>query len=309
MRRTGAPGPYVSERAWGTVREDYSADGQAWQYLPHDQARSRTYRWSEDGMAAVCDETQTFVLGLALWNGVDPILKERMFGLSGPEGNHGEDVKDYWWYLDSTPTHSWMTWRYHYPQREFPYADLVPENARRGKLEREYELVDTGVFDDGRYWVVTVDHAKADTRDLLTRITVENRGPEEATIHVLPTLWFRNTWSFELPRQVPVPLITASGGRLVAQHPDLETLTLGGSGEPELLFCDNESNAQRLWGEPGARPFPRTGSTTMSYVVCPRSTRSKPGPRLRCTTRSPCPPVGPQRYGSGSCPPRTRLPT
>src|SRR3954451_6621156 len=154
-------GPYVSERAWGTVREDYSEYGEPWEFCPHDHARSRTYRWNEDGMAAVCDEEQTWCLGLALWNGVDPILKERMFGLTGPEGNHGEDVKEYWWYLDSTPTHSWMTWRYHYPHGAFPYGELVHTNVQRGRGEPEYELVDTGIFDDDRYWAVTVDYAKA----------------------------------------------------------------------------------------------------------------------------------------------------
>ncbi len=154
-------GPYLSERAWGTVREDYSADGNAWDFFPHDHARSRVYRWNEDGMAGFCDATQNWCLSLALWNGVDPILKERMFGLTGPQGNHGEDAKEYWWYLDSTPTHSWNTWRYHYPQREFPYQDLISVNAGRGKLEPEYELVDTGAFDENRYWVVTVDYAKA----------------------------------------------------------------------------------------------------------------------------------------------------
>ena len=188
-------GPYLSERAWGTVREDYSADGDAWSFFPHEHARSRVYRWNEDGMAGFSDETQNWCLALGVWNGVDPILKERMFGLTGPQGNHGEDVKEYWWYLDGTPTHSWNTWRYHYPQREFPYTDLVAENARRGKLEPEYELVDTDAFDDDRYWVVTVDYAKAGPRDLLMQITVENAGPDEATLHVLPTLWFRNTWS------------------------------------------------------------------------------------------------------------------
>src|SRR5947209_2278992 len=153
-------GPYLSERGWGTVREDYSATGEAWDFVPHDAARSKAYRWNEDGMAGVCDLSQTWCLSLALWNGVDPILKERMFGLTGSQGNHGEDVKDYWWYLDSTPTHSWMTWRYHYPQREFPYWPLVSENGRRGKSDPEFELVDTGVFDESRFWVVTVDYAK-----------------------------------------------------------------------------------------------------------------------------------------------------
>jgi hypothetical protein len=252
-------GPYVSERAWGTVREDYSEHGEAWEFFPHDHARSRTFRWSEDGLAAVCDDTQTFVLGLTLWNGVDPILKERIFGLTGNEGNHGEDAKEYWWYLDSTPTHSWMSWRYHYPQSEFPYADLVAENHRRGKLDREYELADTAIFDHNRYWAVTVDHAKAGPRDLLTRITVENRGPDEATLHLLPTLWFRNTWAWGLPGQDAVPSIIASDGRLVAESKNCGTLTLGGSGEPELLFCDNETNNERLWGVPGRSAYPKDG--------------------------------------------------
>src|SRR5215210_7299406 len=176
-------GPYLAERAWGTVREDYSEHGTAWDYFPHDHARSRAYRWNEDGMAGICDDRQTFCFALALWNGVDPILKERMFGLGGHSGNHGEDVKDYWWYVDSTPTHSWMSWRYHYPQSAFPYGDLVAENAGRGHDEPEYELVDTGVFADDRFWSVQVDYAKAAPRDLLMRVTVRNLGPETATLH------------------------------------------------------------------------------------------------------------------------------
>ena len=252
-------GPYVSERAWGTVREDYSADGSAWDYLPHDHARSRAYRWSEDGLAAVSDDHQTFCLGLALWNGVDPILKERIFGLTGPEGNHGEDAKEYWWYLDSTPTHSWMRWRYHYPQAPFPYDDLVAENARRGKQEREYELVDTGVFADSRYWAVTVDYAKAGPTDLCMVIRVENRGPDEATLHLLPTLWFRNTWAWGIEGHDRIPSIRAVGGELRAEHPHLGNLTLAGDGEPAPLFCDNETNAPRLFGVPGRSAYPKDG--------------------------------------------------
>jgi hypothetical protein len=252
-------GPYVAERAWGTVREDYSEHGEAWDHLPHDHARSRTYRWNEDGMAAVCDTAQTFCLGLALWNGVDPILKERMFGLAGPQGNHGEDVKEYWWYTDSTPTHSWMSWRYHYPQRQFPYADLVAENARRGKDQPEYELVDTGVFAGDRYWVVEVDYAKAATHDLLMQIRVTNQGPDEATLHVLPTLWFRNTWAWGLPGQDKIPVIRRDGARLVAEHHRLGRLTLQGDGDPRYAFCDNETNAERLWGVPGRSVFPKDG--------------------------------------------------
>src|SRR5947209_14126726 len=163
-------GPYVSERAWGTVREDYSADGSAWTYFPHDHARSRAYRWNEDGLAGICDDRQTLCLALAFWNGADPILKERIFGLAGPEGNHGEDAKEYWWYLDSTPTHSWMRWRYMYPQHAFPYDELVRVNAQRGRFDPEYELADTGVFSGGRYWEVTADFAKASPEDILVRV-------------------------------------------------------------------------------------------------------------------------------------------
>jgi hypothetical protein len=252
-------GPYLSERAWGTVREDYSEHGTAWDFFPHDHARSRTYRWNEDGLAGVCDDRQTFCLALALWNGRDPILKERIFGLTGPEGNHGEDAKEYWWYLDSTPTHSWMTWRYHYPQAEYPYADLVAENGRRGAHDPEYELVDTGVFDDDRYWAVTVDYAKAGPEDLCMRITVANRGPQEATIHVLPTLWFRNTWAWGLPGQDAVPVVRADGDRLVADHAGLGRLTLAASPGGSNLFCDNETNAQRLFGVAGRSDFPKDG--------------------------------------------------
>jgi Mannosylglycerate hydrolase MGH1-like glycoside hydrolase domain len=252
-------GPYVSERAWGTVREDYSEDGQAWDFFPHDHARSRAYRWSEDGLAAVCDARQTFCLGLALWNGLDPILKERPFGLTGPQGNHGEDVKDYWWYVDSTPTHSWMTWRYHYPQRAFPYDDLVAENARRGRHDPEYELVDTGVFADDRFWAVQVDYAKAAPRDLLMRVTVHNHGPDEATLHLLPTLWFRNTWAWGLPGQDAVPRIGDVGGVLVAEHAALGTLSLASDGSPDLLFCDNETNTERLYGHRSRSAYPKDG--------------------------------------------------
>jgi hypothetical protein len=251
-------GPYVAERAWGTVREDYSASGQAWDYLPHDHARSRAYRWNEDGMAGVCDRRQTFCLALALWNGVDPILKERMFGLTGPEGNHGEDVKECWWYLDSTPTHSWMTWRYHYPQRPFPYDALVHHG--RGPHDPELELVDTGAFADDRYWAVTVEHAKAAPRDLCVRITVENRGPEPATLHVLPTLWFRNTWAWGLPGEDAVPRITSEGdSTLLAEHADLGRLVLTGQPGGAPLLCDNETNTMRLFGVPGRSSYPKDG--------------------------------------------------
>ncbi len=251
-------GPYVSERAWGTVREDYSDDGNAWDFFPHDHARSRVYRWNEDGMAAFCDEEQEWCLSLGLWNGVDPILKERMFGLTGPQGNHGEDVKEYWWYRDGTPTHSWNTWRYHYPQAPFPYDELVAQNAGRSKTEPEFELVDTGVFDDDRYWVVTVDYAKAGPTDLLMRITIENAGPEEATLHVLPQLWYRNTWSWGYPDRGR-PSLEAHDGRVVGRSSRAGRMVLVSDGDPEPLFCENETNTERLFGQPGLTPYPKDG--------------------------------------------------
>ncbi|WP_369134227.1 glucosidase [Modestobacter sp. I12A-02662] len=264
-------GPYVSERAWGTVREDYSADGGAWDYFPHDHARSRAYRWSEDGLAAVCDWQQRLCLGLALWNGADPILKERLFGLTGgriDRGNHGEDVKEYYWYVDAVPSHSWLHWRYHYPQRRFPYDDLVAENARRGPFDPEYELLDTGVFDDDRYWAVDVQYAKGGPDDLLMRIVVRNAGPDEATLHVLPTLWFRNTWSWDVGAHRPE--IRAADGDLVASHPDLgdHTLTVGTGPDgrrPDLVFCANDTNAARLFAATNPSPFPKDGIN--DYVV------------------------------------------
>jgi hypothetical protein len=263
-------GPYLSERAWGTVREDYSEDGEAWDYFPHDHARSRAYRWNEDGMAGFCDDRQTWCLALALWNGQDPILKERMFGLSGPEGNHGEDAKEYWWYLDATPTHSWNSWRYHYPQRAFPYHELVATNRSRGKREPEYELLDTGVFDQDRFWVVEVVYAKADPEDLLMLVRVTNQGPEQATIHILPTLWFRNTWAWGLPGQDALPSIRAGDGYLTARHRDTGTLTLSYDGAPTPLFCDNETNADRLWVAPNRSPYPKDAIN--DYVITGRDT-------------------------------------
>ncbi len=189
-------GPYLSERSWGTVREDYSGDGSAWEYFPHDHARSKTYRWGEDGIAGISDRCQYLCFALALWNGKDPILKERMFGLNGNEGNHGEDVKEYYFYLDSTPTHSYMKMLYKFPQAEFPYAGLVAENKRRGLSDFEYELVDTGIFEENRYFDVFVEYAKAGPDDILAKITITNRGPESADCYLLPTLWYRNTWSW-----------------------------------------------------------------------------------------------------------------
>ncbi|HEY1592898.1 MAG TPA: hypothetical protein VGF81_13970 [Solirubrobacteraceae bacterium] len=248
-------GPYLSERAWGTVREDYSADGDAWSFFPHDHARSRAYRWSEDGLGGICDDRQLLCFAFALWNGRDPILKERIFGLTGHEGNHGEDAKEYWWYLDCTPTHSWMRWRYAYPQQAFPYADLIAENARRDRLTPEYELLDTGVFADG-YWEVTVDYAKAGPDDICMRVQLRNAGSAPASVDLLPTLWFRNRWSWN--NDVPRPQVHEVGGALVAEDPELGTMALAGDGTPEPLFCENDSNTWRLWRAAGPE-FPKDG--------------------------------------------------
>jgi hypothetical protein len=258
-------GPYVSERAWGTVREDYSADGDAWHHFPYEQARSRAFRWSEDGLAGISDHRQTLCLAFAFWNGVDETLKERIFGLSGPQGNHGEDAKEYWWYLDCTPTHSWMCWRYHYPQAPFPYSDLITVNAQRSRLEPEYELIDTGVFDADRYWAITVEYAKAAPNDICVRLTICNAGPDAATIDALPTVWFRNTWAWESPDSVPSISAGATAEALVAQHQDLGRYTLVGDGEPDALFCDNETNAERLFGAPNRSPYPKDAMG--DYVV------------------------------------------
>jgi hypothetical protein len=258
-------GPYVSERQWGTVREDYSPDGEAWDYLPHDHARSRAYRWGEDGLAGFCDVEQRLCLALALWNGRDPILKERAFGLTGAQGNHGEDVKEYWWYLDAVPSHAWNRWRYHYPQAAYPYEDLVTQNASRGRADPEYELMDTGVFDDGRYWVVEVHYAKAGPDDILMAVQVTNAGPDPATVHVLPTAWLRNTWSWDPAAGGPRPVLAADGaGRVGISHPfGLEMEIIAGQGPagelPEVLFCENETNAARLFGARPVSPYPKDG--------------------------------------------------
>ena len=266
-------GPYVSERQWGTVREDYSAGGQAWDYLSHDMARSQAYRWGEDGMAGFCDAEQRLCLGLALWNGRDPILKERMFGLTGEQGNHGEDVKEYWWYLDALPSHAWNRWRYHYPQHAFPYDGLVSENARRGRHDPEYELLDTGVFEQDRYWIVEVDYAKADPRDLLMSVRVTNAGPDRERLHVLPTVWFRNTWSWTEGRSKPS--LTGTDDGVSIDHPFLGPLELiagpGPDGSaPVALFCDNETNLARLYGSSPATPYPKDGIN--DHVVQGRAT-------------------------------------
>ena len=247
-------GPYLSERQWGTVREDYSADGNAWAYFPHEQARSRAYRWGEDGIAGISDDEQRLCFALSLWNGQDPILKERLFGLTNAEGNHGEDVKEYYFYLDSTPTHSWMRMLYKYPQAEFPYQDLVAQNAKRSRTEMEYELLDTGVFQEDRYFDVFVEYAKAGPQDLLIRLRICNRGPAEAELHVLPTLWFRNTWSWKDGSPRP-SLKAGNGASIVATHPDLGEWRLESEGQPTLLFTENETNRERLWKQPNRTPY------------------------------------------------------
>jgi len=254
-------GPYLSERQWGTVREDYSEYGNCWDYFPHDHARSRAYRWGEDGIFGMTDREGRLCFALALWNGRDPILKERLFGLTGPEGNHGEDVKESYFYLESTPTHSWMKALYKYPQAEYPYARLVDENRRRGKLDPEYELVDTGAFGENRYFDVFVEYAKGSPNDVLIRITAANRGPESAPLHFLPTLWFRNTWSWGRTGEGywPKPRISReAGGALLAEHADLGRFRLDVENapvEPTLLFTENETNVARLFGSPNPQPY------------------------------------------------------
>jgi len=267
-REGGTPwkkwGPYLSERQWGTVREDYSQDGNAWDYFSHDQARSRAYCWGEDGLAGISDDKQQLCFAIALWNGRDPILKERLFGLTNSEGNHGEDVKEYYFYLDSTPTHSYMKYLYKYPQREFPYRDLVEKNRSRSREEFEYELLDTGVFDTDRYFDVFVEYAKADPEDMLIRITVHNRGSETAELHLLPTLWFRNTWSWGQDATKPT-IRQVEKGSALASHAQLGDRTLDCDGNPELLFTENESNAGRLWGQ--SNPSPYVKDAFHNYVV------------------------------------------
>jgi hypothetical protein len=251
-------GPYLSERQWGTVREDYSNSGTAWNYFPHDHARSRAYRWGEDGIAGISDESQLLCFGLALWNGKDPILKERLFGLTNEEGNHGEDVKELYYYLDATPTHSYLKMLYKYPQRDFPYTALVEENRRRGKLVPEYELIDTGVFDDDRYFDVFAEYAKAGPNDILIQITVANRGPEAAIVHLLPHLWFRNTWSWG--QGIAKPTVEAAGDNVIsAKHSRLGTFLLHAEGSPTLVFCENETNYQRLYSFPGSGRYHKDG--------------------------------------------------
>ncbi len=261
-------GPYLSERQWGTVREDYSENGDAWNYFTHDQARSRAYRWGEDGLAGISDERQGLCFALALWNGKDPILKERLFGLSNSEGNHGEDVKEYYFYLDSTPTHSYMKYLYKYPQAAYPYDNLVATNRDRGYNEPEYELLDTGVFEQDRYFDVFVEYAKASPQDMLIQITVHNRGPEAATLQLLPTLWFRNDWSWgdDVARPELHQLAQDETGGIVGlSHRDLGERLLYAEGASALLFTENETNAQRLFDS--ANPSPYVKDAIDSYIV------------------------------------------
>jgi hypothetical protein len=261
-------GPYLSERAWGTVREDYSPHGTAWDHFPHDHARSRAYRWNEDGLAGISDRHQMICFAVGLWNGRDPILKERLFGLTGNEGNHGEDVKEYYFYLDSTPTHSYMKYLYKYPQAEFPYGWLAEENRRRGRGAPEFELIDTGVFDSDRYFDVFVEYAKATPEELLIRIHVANRGPETAQVQVLPTIWFRNTWSWGLDERRPrlrqgEPLKDAS--LIEVNHHSYGRRCLYCEGSPELLFTENETNHRRLHGSDNESAFVKDGIN--DYIV------------------------------------------
>ena len=261
-------GPYLSERAWGTVREDYSPHGTAWDFFPHDHARSRAYRWNEDGIAGICDRHQMICFAIALWNGRDPILKERVFGLTGNEGNHGEDVKEYYFYLDSTPTHSYMTYLYKYPQAAFPYGWLVEENRRRGRGGAEFELLDTGVFDEDRYFDVVVEYAKAGVEDILIRISATNRGPESAQLVLLPTLWYRNTWSWgsDEPRpSLQRGKVQGGGAAIEVDHPFYGRRWLYCEGSPELLFTENETNYRRLYGAENGSPYVKDGIN--EYIV------------------------------------------
>ncbi|MEI9935734.1 MAG: glucosidase [Pseudomonadota bacterium] len=250
-------GPYLSERQWGTVREDYSEDGAAWDYFSHDQSRSRAYRWGEDGIAGFSDDKQRLCFCLGLWNGQDPIIKERLFGLTNSEGNHGEDVKELYFYLDSTPTHSYMRYLYKYPQAAYPYEQIVTENHRRSRTEPEYELLDTGVLDDDRYFDVFVEYAKKTPHDVLIQITVCNRGPDAAELHLLPQLWFRNTWT--VPSRAPRPRLQSTDSNelaaIVAEHPELGTHVLLSERNVAMLFTENDSNVERLFGQPNATPF------------------------------------------------------
>ena len=293
-------GPYLSERQWGTVREDYSEGGDAWNFFTHDHARSRAYRWGEDGIAGISDDKQRLCFALALWNGKDPILKERLFGLTNSQGNHGEDVKEYYFYLDSTPTHSYMKYLYKYPQAAYPYADLVETNGRRTRNEMEYELLDTGVFNDDRYFDVFVEYAKGGAEDILVKITAFNRGPEAAELHLLPTLWFRNDWAAwitESNRAAGKPdlrQIKAAAGTsaVAAKHSLLGEFILSCEGEVPLLFTENSTNYERLFpGQPNVAPYVKDGINDFVVLgrqgtVNPEKTGTKVSAHYRLTVGS-----------------------
>ncbi|MCX7868582.1 MAG: hypothetical protein N2322_01405, partial [Terrimicrobiaceae bacterium] len=257
-------GPYLSDRQWGTVREDYSEDGRAWEYFPFEHSAARAYRWGEDGLLGICDSDCRLCFAPALWNGRDPILKERPFGLANGQGNHGEDVKDYYFHLDATPTASYLAGLYKYPQREFPYRQLLEENARRSRLDPEFELCDTGVFAEGRYFDILVEYAKAAPADILIRISAANRGPERATLHLLPTLWFRNTWSWGEPGATKPEMHLNPEGVISAAPWEMPVYHLYCDGEAEFLFTENETNAARIFG---ARITPRFSKDAFHEAV------------------------------------------
>ena len=280
-------GPYLSERQWGTVREDYSPYGTAWEYLPHDHARSRAYRWGEDGIAGICDRYQLLCLAVAMWNGKDPILKERLFGLTGNEGNHGEDVKEYYFFLDALPSHAYMKMLYRYPQSEYPYARLVEESRRRTRLDPEFELVDSGVLDGDRFFDVFVEYAKGGVDDILARITVVNRAPQQATLTLLPTLWFRNVWSWKAG--IAKPSLEEEQSEhdvkaIRAEHERLGTFHLYCEEAEELLFTENETNAQRLFGTPNASPYVKDGINDC-VVTGSRESVNPSGRGTKCAAR------------------------
>ncbi|HEY1268604.1 MAG TPA: glucosidase, partial [Candidatus Binatia bacterium] len=285
-------GPYLSERQWGTVREDYSESGDAWNYFTHDQARSRAYRWGEDGLAGISDDQQTLCFALALWNGKDPILKERLFGLTNSESNHGEDVKEYYFYLDSTPTHSYMKYLYKYPQDGYPYNQLVETSRRRGRNELEYELIDTGVFDKNRYFDVFVEYAKAAPEEMLIQISIHNRGPDPAELHVLPTLWYRNQWSWQAAAERPaLELIPAVGGVVRASDAKLGRRYFYCEGQPSFLFTENETNTQRIFGVPNRTPYVKDGINNaivhgQERAVNPAQKGTKVAPHYHITVKA-----------------------
>ena len=275
-------GPYLAERQWGTVREDYSPDGDAWNYFPYEHARSRAYRWGEDGIAGFTDDRLRWCLSLALWNGKDRTIKERLFGLTNAQGNHGEDVKELYYYLDGTPTHSYMRMLYKYPQSEFPYEKLIQENATRGLDKPEYELIDTGVFDQKKYFDVTVEYAKATPSDILIRITIDNRGPDAADLHVLPHLWARNTWDWR--PGIPEPHLGLEGGAVIATHNRMPERTFSIDTPAEWLFCRNETNTALLYGQDETGPF-KDGIN--DYIVDGKETAIDRQQGTKCATPSP----------------------